>query len=111
MIAEWTHPQSKQIIKLATIENLITTWETTPMVRARNQAWKQLHEIGVDLRVVIEDLERRLERGDEMLPAVCQTSEDVKREELWLSWLKHYEAACDAQRLIVERVTDRKAAA
>jgi hypothetical protein len=97
MITSWTHPQSRDAI-----EGLVSAYETSPRERQRRMAWDQLHRIGVQLHEVVQHLERKLERGDELLTGAY----DEAREDRWLEWAAKYESACDALSLILWRVAE-----
>jgi len=102
MTDRWTHKPTGTVIDRTTIDVLIRTWHTSPRPAARTAAWRQLHTIGVQLDEIIQDLERRLARGHEVL----NERYDISREERWLGWLSQYETACDALSQIRYRVVD-----
>lgn len=101
-MTSWTHKPTGTVIDCTTIDALITTCLNSPREQARKAAWRQLHTIGVQLDEIIQDLERRLTRGHEVL----NERYDISREERWLGWLSQYETACDALSLIRYRVVD-----
>lgn len=102
MTDRWTHKPTGTVIDRATIDALFYTWQSSPRPAARKAAWRQLHTIGVQLDEIIQDLERRLTRGHEVL----NERYDISREDRWLGWLASHEAACDALSLIRYRVVD-----
>lgn len=104
MTDRWTHKPTGTVINRTTIDVLIRTWHTSPRPAARTAAWRQLHTIGVQLDEIVQDLERRLERGHEVL----NERYDISREDRWLGWERQYCLACDALSLIRYRVVERR---
>jgi hypothetical protein len=104
MITSWTHPQSRDVITREAIERLVEAYQTAPRERQRRMAWDQLHRIGVQLHEIVQHLERKLERGDELLTGAY----DAAREDRWLEWTARYESACDALSLIRWRVAENR---
>lgn len=104
MTTSWTHKPSGTVIDRATIETLVETCRSSPRPHARKAAWRQLQVIGVQLAEIIAGLEKKLERGHEILTA---TPDEVK-EERWLQWLEQLETASDALSLITYRVVEKR---
>lgn len=91
-MSAWTHPTTNQRITRAAVDQLIARFRTSSSARQRQAIERQLLALGVALREITADLERRLVRGD----AVLQASPDPVKEERWLEWLASFEGACDA---------------
>lgn len=104
MTTSWTHKLTGTVIERSTIDALVSTWRNSPREHARKAAWRQLQVIGAQLHDVIADLEKRLNRGYDLLEA----KPDEKREVMWARWLCQYEAACDALSQITYRVVERR---
>lgn len=88
----FTHPQTRQQITTETIDRLIASFRTSTSQRQRDAIHRQLLSIGVTLKEIADDLERRLERGYQILEA----APDEAREDRWAAWAAAYEMACDA---------------
>lgn len=104
MTTSWTHKPTGTVIDRATIETLVETCRSSPRPHARKAAWRQLQVIGVQLTEIIAGLEKKLERGHEILTA----TPDEAKEDRWLQWLIDLESACDALSLIEFRVVEKR---
>lgn len=104
MTTSWTHKPSGTVIDRATIETLVETCRSSPRPHARKAAWRQLQTIGAQLTDIIAGLEKKLDRGHEIL----NHSHGISREERWLQWLIDLESASDALSLIEFRIVEKK---